>query len=148
MECEMKTFIELGLTVLEITVLKSLVHQLYAEPNFSDVAVDEISSDTNLKKDVVKGVVGSLVKKGIVYVDDEFEGIVYLSDDYWYFHPDWKDEWFRQKVMSGWFREQFGLDTSGGSLYNRFRQEGKSDTEAQMQIFDIRYTEMVKKIHG
>ncbi len=141
--------IELGLTELEQQVLKALIYNLYAEAGFSDVDVKDIARDAKLKVNVVKGVIGSLTKKGIVYgYDNDFVGIIYLDDDYWYLHPEWKDEWYQRKIAEGWFREQFGLDTSGGSLYNRLRQEGKSDKEAQMQIFDGRYTEMMKKIHG
>lgn len=80
------------LTPLEMQVLTALVNELYAEPGFSDVGVDELSEATGLSKNVVKGVVGSLTKKGIVSVDEEFDGIVYLDSKYYYLHPEWSKE--------------------------------------------------------
>ena len=81
-------------TDLEFKVLTSFINCLYAEPGFSDVCVNEISYETKLSKPVVKGVVGSLCKKGILFVDDDnyFKGILYLNNKYWYLHPEWKNE--------------------------------------------------------
>lgn len=87
------TEIKKELTVLEYSVLKELIDLLYAEPGFSDVGVTDIAEKSGLTVSQVKGVVGSLVKKGIVCVGEEdFEGIIYLDTKYFYLHPEWCDE--------------------------------------------------------
>lgn len=139
----LKKLSELGLTELETLVLKSFIPLLYAEPGFSDVDVKDISYSTKLKINQVKGVVGSLCKKGILYAEmGDFQGLIYLSDDYWYLHPEWKEQWFKNKVAEGWFREQFGLDTSAGSFYSEARAHGMSDLEAQEKVFYNKFEEM------
>lgn len=87
------TEIKKELTVLEYSVLKELIDLLYAEPGFSDVDVTDIAEKSGLTINQVKGVVGSLTKKGIVCVGEEdFEGIIYLDTKYFYLHPDWSEE--------------------------------------------------------
>lgn len=80
---------KLNLTDLEIKFLEDLVENLYAEPHFSDVGIKEISENTGIKINSCKGVLSSLVKKGIVYVDDEFKDIVYLHDTHFNLHNTW-----------------------------------------------------------
>lgn len=82
-------------TELERSFVIELISELYAEPHFSDVGVNEIAIHMDVTGNVCKGVLGSLVKKGIVHVsdDDDFGGIVYLSQKYFHLHPSqvWRD---------------------------------------------------------
>ncbi len=97
----MKTVLEQSMelnekfTDLEKQVIESLVSQLYAEPGFSDVDVHDISRDiTTLPTKIVRGVLGSLVKKGVIGIDTNDSGydIIYLNQSHWYLHPEWKKE--------------------------------------------------------
>ena len=87
-------------TDLEKQVIESLVSQLYAEPGFSDVDVHDISRDiTTLPTKIIRGVLGSLVKKGVISICEtdtwgalkQFQ-IIYLNESHWYLHPEWKKE--------------------------------------------------------
>ena len=84
----------LNLTTLEQKALTKLINGLYAEPGFSDMdASDLVSEGMDIKQ--VRGVLGSLQKKGIVYVQEPNDGgykIIDLNEGYWYLHPHWKDE--------------------------------------------------------
>ena len=84
----------LDLTVLEQKVLTTLINGLYAEVGFSDMdASDLVSEGMDIKQ--VRGVLGSLQKKGIVSIQDPNDGgykIIDLNEGYWYLHPHWKDE--------------------------------------------------------
>ena len=89
----------LSLTNLENTVLETLINNLYAEPGFSDVDAHDIARETGISTKSIRGALSSLVKKGIVFLDEtETYGapqqyvIIYLSSDYWYLHPEWKNE--------------------------------------------------------
>lgn len=82
--------VELQVTKLESKVLKSLADEMYAEFGFSDVGPTEIESKTKIKMRSLRGVLGSLVKKGLIFIDHrEDEGyknrpsmwICYLSGD-------------------------------------------------------------------
>lgn len=97
----MKTVLEQSMelnekfTDLEKQVIESLVSQLYAEPGFSDVDVHDISRDiTTLPTKIVRGVLGSLVKKGVIGIDTNDSGydIIYLNQSHWYLHPEWRKE--------------------------------------------------------
>ena len=97
----MKTVLEQSMelnekfTDLEKQVIESLVSQLYAEPGFSDVDVHDISRDiTTLPTKIVRGVLGSLVRKGVITVDTNDSGydIIYLNQSHWHLHPEWKKE--------------------------------------------------------
>lgn len=79
-------------TDLEFKVLTCLINNLYAEPGFSDVGVEEIAEKLKMKMNSVKGVVGSLCKKQICYVDEEFKDCIYLDRGYWFLHPEWCTE--------------------------------------------------------
>lgn len=92
-------FHNLSLTDLENTVLETLINNLYAEPGFSDVDAHDIAKETGISTKSIRGALSSLVKKGIVFLDEtETFGaaqqyvIIYLSSDYWYLHPEWKNE--------------------------------------------------------
>jgi hypothetical protein len=90
----------LELTKLENTVLETLINGLYAEPGFSDVDAHDISRDTGISTKSIRGALSSLVKKGIVsLIETNSYGavkqyvIIYLNDNYWYLHPEWKTEY-------------------------------------------------------
>lgn len=90
-------------TVVELTsnenkVLNALVSLLSAEPGFSDIDTADLAKATKMKIDSVKGVVGSLVKKDLVFTAQtdtfgapQFE-LIYLSPMAWSIHPNWKEE--------------------------------------------------------
>lgn len=80
---------EVCTTDLEMKFLICLIEELYAEPGFSDVGIEEISKKMKISKNKAKGVLGSLVKKNILFVDEYFKDIVYLHSNYWYLHPEW-----------------------------------------------------------
>lgn len=89
----------LNLTKLETQVLETLIDNLYAEPGFSDVDVKDISAETNISTKSIRGALGSLVKKGIVFLnetDNSFSDkqytLIYLDQNFWYLHPQWKNQ--------------------------------------------------------
>lgn len=85
-------------TDLEFRVLTNLIENLYAEPGFSDIGCQEIADNLSLPVNTVKGVVGNLVKKGVVSVgDDDFADIIYLENDYYHLHPEWWSEQVRTR---------------------------------------------------
>jgi hypothetical protein len=67
-----------NLTELETKVLNTLVDSMYAEWGFSDCGFSELSSELNLSTKVLRGVVGSLVKKELVQVETDDVDIIYL----------------------------------------------------------------------
>ena len=85
---------KLNLTSMETEVLTNFINELYAEPGYSDVGVADLTT-ANIPMKSIKGVVGSLVKKGIISVDEVGAScpIVYLSYDYYYLHSEsWAEE--------------------------------------------------------
>jgi hypothetical protein len=92
-----KSIEELNLTALEVQVLESFISQLYAEAGYSDVDVSDLESITNISSKVLRGALGSLVKKEIVSVDKNSGGcgydIIYLREQFWYLHSqEWASE--------------------------------------------------------
>jgi hypothetical protein len=90
-------FLELNLTELESLTLNAFIKGLYAEPGFSDVDVNDLSSVLGIPTKVLRGVLGSLVKKGIVFIDAAHwvggYDIIYLSESYWYLvNEEWAAE--------------------------------------------------------
>ena len=86
-----------GLTQMENQVLSDLIENLYAEPGFSDIAPIDISKSTGIPMNSLRGVLGSLSKKSIIWIASEDEygtdfPIVYLCSDYYYLHPEWKND--------------------------------------------------------
>jgi hypothetical protein len=85
-------------TELETQVLNALIDGLYAEPGFSDVDANDLSEWTGIPTKQVRGVLSSLIKKGVVTLDetDTFGApkyvIVYLNESHWHLHPEWKSE--------------------------------------------------------
>lgn len=57
-------------TELEKQVLQALALSMYAEEGFSDVGIEEIEEITQLSSKVIRGVGSSLVKKGLIHIDN------------------------------------------------------------------------------
>ena len=73
----------------------AVIGGLYAEPGFSDVDVNDLSKELEISTKVLRGVLGSLVKKGIVSVDENGGGydIIYMRESYWYLvNEEWAAE--------------------------------------------------------
>jgi hypothetical protein len=86
---------ELNLTELESKTLTTFIGGLYAEPGFSDVDVNDLSSELGISTKVLRGALGSLVKKGVVFVDESDSGydIIYLNKSYWgLVNESWAEE--------------------------------------------------------
>jgi hypothetical protein len=51
----------------------------------------------------VRGALGSLVKKGIINIEDNGAGfeIIYLNSNHYYLHPEWKNEreWNKNEIL-------------------------------------------------
>ena len=62
--------ITIKVTQLEKQVLEALASGMYAELGFSDMGYEELRDDTGLTNKTLRGVIGSLVKKGMVDVWD------------------------------------------------------------------------------
>jgi DNA-binding IclR family transcriptional regulator len=62
--------IAIKVTQLEKKVLEALARGMYAELGFSDMGYEELRENTGLTNNTLRGVVGSLVKKRMVVVDD------------------------------------------------------------------------------
>ena len=85
-------------TQLEKQVLESLANNMYAELGFSDAGYPELREDTGLTNKVLRGVVSSLVQKGLI---DIWEGdchknvdmhIIYLTEKTQGLVPHWVEE--------------------------------------------------------
>ena len=74
----------------EAKFLKHLIANLYAEPGFSDVGIEDIAKTANFTINEAKCILGSLCVKGVTYVEDgDFADIIFLHT-YWYnLHPEW-----------------------------------------------------------
>ena len=86
---------ELKLTELESKTLNTFVGCLYAEPGFSDVDVNDLSSELGISTKVLRGALGSLVKKGVVTINPNDSGydIIDLNKSYWHLvNEDWAEE--------------------------------------------------------
>ena len=82
---------DLHLTESETIALTSIIGNLYAEEGYSDIDVNDISRDTNIPTKSLRGTLSSLVKKGIIILDenDSKYVIIYLAEQFWYLHPTW-----------------------------------------------------------
>jgi DNA-binding MarR family transcriptional regulator len=86
---------ELKLTELESKTLNTFVGCLYAEPGYSDVDVNDLSSELGISTKIIRGALGSLVKKEVVSIDRNDSGydIIYLSKPYWHLvNESWAEE--------------------------------------------------------
>lgn len=84
-----------NLTEKESIMLSAFIGELYAEENFSDVSPQDLQKITGISRNSYKGVLGSLAKKNILYIEDKkYLGtemdIVYLTDTD--LHPRWRQE--------------------------------------------------------
>jgi DNA replication protein DnaD len=86
----------LNLTELETTILTSFISHLYAEEGFSDVEASDLAKWTKTDIKIVRGGLGSLIKKGIVSIfqqqgetQNHFYQIIYLNEQYYNLHPVW-----------------------------------------------------------
>ena len=61
---------EIKVTKLEKQVLEALANQMYAELGFSDAGIEEIEDATQIPRNILRGVAGSLEKKGLISIDD------------------------------------------------------------------------------
>jgi hypothetical protein len=99
-------------TKLEKQVLEALAKGMYAELGFSDMGYPELREDTGLTNKVLRGVVGSLSKKGLVSIDDRDGSwgidskdvdmhIIYLTEETLGLVEDWVGEkdWFGEGVV-------------------------------------------------
>jgi DNA-binding MarR family transcriptional regulator len=86
---------QINLTELEQTLLTEFIGSLYAEEGYSDVDAKDLAQGTGIDIKIVRGALGSLVKKGIVSIEtmqnwgEKAYEIIYLNKDYWYMHPRW-----------------------------------------------------------
>ena len=86
---------ELKLTELESKTLSTYVSCLYAEPGYSDVDVNDLSSELSISTKVLRGALGSLVKKGVVTINSNDGGydIIDLNVNYWHLvNESWAEE--------------------------------------------------------
>ena len=93
----MENLKDLQLTESEKTVLNAFINELYAEPGFSDVSPQDLQKITQIPMKSLRGILGSLCKKEIIWIEDKnyigtTEDIVYLQHKYFYIHPEWKNE--------------------------------------------------------
>jgi len=86
----------LNLTELETTLLTSFISRLYAEEGFSDVEANDLAKWTKTDIKIVRGGLGSLIKKGIVSIfqqqgetQNQFHQIIYLNEKHYNLHPVW-----------------------------------------------------------
>jgi hypothetical protein len=87
---KMKT--EIKLTELETKTLNWLKNEGWynwsGEPHFSDVEAQDVSNGTGININSLKGVLGSLSKKGFIFVEEmdvNAENYDYYGDsDFWY----------------------------------------------------------------
>ena len=88
---------DLDLTELEKNILKSLLSKLDVyDLGYSDVDANDIANDINVNINSVKGSLGSLVKKNIVFVSDlgsDIGSIIYLNENFEYLHPDYTNKY-------------------------------------------------------
>ena len=84
-----------NLTEKESIMLSAFINELYAEEGLSDVSPQDLQRITGIARNSYKGVLGSLAKKNILYIEDKrYLGtetdIVYLMDNA--LHPQWHQE--------------------------------------------------------
>jgi DNA-binding IclR family transcriptional regulator len=85
-------------TELETQVLDALIGGLDAEPGFSNIDANDLAEETGIPTKQIRGVLSSLVKKGVVTLNETDTWgapkyvIVYLNESHWHLHPEWKNE--------------------------------------------------------
>ncbi len=75
----------MNITSLEEKTLNTYISCLYAEPGFSDVDVNDLSQEMGIPTKIIRGALGSLVKKGIITINRNDSGydIIDLNVNYW-----------------------------------------------------------------
>lgn len=96
---------KIQVTKLEKQVLESLAAGMYAEFGYSDMGIEEVSRDSGIPRNILRGVAGSLEKKGLISIDDrEGEGYKHKVDLHiWYLTSETQglvDHWIGE---SSWF---------------------------------------------
>jgi len=97
-------------TKLEKQVLEALAKGMYAELGYSDMGIAEVAQDTGLDRKVLRGVAGSLEKKGLISIDDRSsDGYKNQMDMHiWYLTPktqglveSWvgEEDWFNKTIV-------------------------------------------------
>ncbi len=81
----LQTKVITGLTDLEKKVLTALADCMYAEWGYSDAGATDLAEATGISMKSIRGVIGSLSKKGLVCVDDRSDEIDYRRND-----PSWE----------------------------------------------------------
>ena len=78
------------LTELERSCIDTLIPLLDNEPGYSDVSTRDLAGAAGIPMKIFRGVIGSLVKKDILVVDESCGvEIVYLQISHWNLHPRW-----------------------------------------------------------
>lgn len=91
---------KLNLTELETAFMVAFINGLYAEPYFSDQIVADVAEQMTVpghhpvSVPTAKGVLGSLVKKGLLWTEDSGTGydIIYLVGEYFHLHRKWRED--------------------------------------------------------
>lgn len=94
--------ITIKVTKLEKQVLEALAAGMYAELGFSDMGIAEVAQATGIDRKIIRGVAGSLEKKGLIYIDDRSsDGYKNQMDMHiWYLTPETEglvDHWVGQE---------------------------------------------------
>lgn len=96
-------------TQMEAQVLEALAAEMYAERGFSSAGLEEVVRDTKLDPRTIRGVASSLIKKGLLYIDER------------------KDEWginWRDPNMHIWY-----LEGDAQGLVKEWHEEGAEPAE-------------------
>lgn len=91
-------------TELEKKVLEALANEMYAEWGYSGAGLSEVQIETELPVNILRGVAGSLVKKGLLEIDErEDEGYKNNPDMHiWYLRGD------AEGIVEHWVEESDG----------------------------------------
>lgn len=88
------------LTQKEADVMNYLMTEgYYAEYSFSDLTVGDIAANVGDSVNITRGVIGSLVKKGYLSVDqadDDMPMIVYATQKGYELSDEWESRWKEQ----------------------------------------------------
>jgi DNA replication protein DnaD len=104
----------LKLTPLQTQFLSVLMDYLCDEEGYSNVEISEISQSMGITIPQSKGILGSLVKRGILTtftedVNGEFFEFIHLHPNYYHLHPHWKVE-----RMNEWSKNFWGIEQNEG----------------------------------
>jgi hypothetical protein len=74
-----------NLTALESKALQSIANLMYAELGFSDIGATDVSEETGIEMNSLRGVISSLVQKGYISIEDRRHEFGYKAND-----PSWQ----------------------------------------------------------